>query len=221
MIRAKVCGITTVEDALLAVDVGAAAIGLIFWPSSPRCVGIERAQDIVAALPPLVGAIGVFVNQVDEAAHVAREVGLGTVQFHGDEPAESYAAFPVRVIKAIAVRDRTALGLAAAVPAEATILLDAHDPIRRGGTGAGIDWSIAAQIARERRVILSGGLNAANVVQAIDAVRPYAVDVSSGVESAPGRKDPAKLAAFFEALLGHADNRVASGFSGTHHKARE
>jgi phosphoribosylanthranilate isomerase len=200
VIRAKVCGITSVEDALLAVDVGASAIGLVFWPLSPRCVGIERAQDIVAALPPLVGAIGVFVNQVDEAAHVAREVGLGTVQFHGDESPESYSVFPVRVIKAVAVRDATARGLAAAVPADATVLLDAHDPIRRGGTGAPIDWSIAAQIARERRVILSGGLNASNVAQAVEAVRPYAVDVSSGVESAPGRKDPARLRAFFSAL---------------------
>jgi phosphoribosylanthranilate isomerase len=200
MIRVKICGITTVEDALLAVDLGASAIGLVFWPSSPRRVGIERAQDIVAALPPLVGAIGVFVDQVDEAAHVAREVGLGTVQFHGDEPPESYAAFPVRVIKAIPVRDASARGLAAAVPAETTVLLDAHDPIRRGGTGTAIDWSIAAGIASERRIILSGGLNAANVAAAVEAVKPYAVDVSSGVESTPGRKDPAKLRAFFSAL---------------------
>jgi phosphoribosylanthranilate isomerase len=200
VIRVKICGITTVEDALLAVDLGASAIGLVFWPSSPRRVGIERAQDIVAALPPLVGAIGVFVNQVEEAAHVAREVGLGTVQFHGDEDPESYTAFPIRVIKAVAVRDATACRAAAALPAETTVLLDAHDPIRRGGTGLPIDWSIAAHIARERRVILSGGLNAANVAEGIAAVKPYAVDVSSGVESAPGRKDPAKLAAFFEAV---------------------
>jgi phosphoribosylanthranilate isomerase len=147
-----------------------------------------------------VSAVGVFVDQVDAAAQVAREVGLSAVQFHGDEPASTYRDFPVRVIKAVAVRDAAARDAAAAVPAAATVLLDAHDRVKRGGTGRVIDWSIAAQIARERPIILSGGLCAENAADAIAAVHPYAIDVSSGVESAPGRKDPAKLRALFAAL---------------------
>jgi phosphoribosylanthranilate isomerase len=200
VILVKICGVTTVEDALLAAELGASAIGLVFWPGSPRVVEVRRAKEIVAALPPLVSAIGVFVDQAEHAAHVAREVGLSAVQFHGDEPPESYRAFPARVIKAIAVRDDSAEDAAAAVPPNVTVLLDAHDPVRRGGTGKPIDWSIAAKIARQRRVILSGGLTAENAVEAVGAVAPYAIDVSSGVERVFGRKDPAKLRALFAAL---------------------
>jgi phosphoribosylanthranilate isomerase len=200
MIRVKICGITNVDDARLAADLGAAAIGIVFWPRSPRRVTLAQAEDIVAALPPLVSAVGVFVNQVEEAAHTVREIGLSAVQFHGDEPAQSYHAFPVRVIKAVPVRDARARDLAAAVPPPATVLLDAHDPVARGGTGRTIDWSIAASIARARPVILSGGLTPANVADAIEAVHPYAIDVSSGVEASPGHKDPAKLRALFTGL---------------------
>ena len=200
MILVKICGVTTVEDAVLAAELGASAIGLVFWPGSPRFVEVGQAKEIVAALPPLVSAIGVFVNQAEHAAHVAREVGLNGVQFHGDEAPGSYAAFPARVIKAIAVRDDSAEDAAAAVPPGVTVLLDAHDPVRRGGTGKSIDWSIAAKIARQRRVMLSGGLTADNAAEAVAAVAPYAIDVSSGVERVIGRKDPAKLRALFAAL---------------------
>jgi phosphoribosylanthranilate isomerase len=200
VIRVKICGVTTVEDARLAAELGASAIGLVFWPGSPRFVEIPQARAIVAALPPLVSAVGVFVDQAEHAAHVAREVGLNAVQFHGDEPPESYRGFPVRVIKAVTVRDDSAGDAAAAVPVAATVLLDAHDPVRRGGTGRPIDWSIAARIARQRPVILSGGLNPGNAVDAVGAVAPYAIDVSSGVELVFGRKDPAKLRALFAAL---------------------
>lgn len=200
MIRVKVCGITTIEDALLAAGLGASAIGLVFWPGSPRAVDLEHAKAIVRALPPFVSAVGVFVDQEDEALHIAQQTGLSAVQFHGDEPPASYRTFPVRVIKAVTIRDASADRAAAAVPASATVLVDAHDPVKRGGTGRVVDWSIAATIAAKRPVILSGGLTAANVLQAVEAVRPYAVDVSSGVESAPGRKDPAKLRALFAAL---------------------
>jgi phosphoribosylanthranilate isomerase len=200
VIPVKICGITTIEDALLAAELGASAIGLVFWPGSPRFVEVRQAKEIVAALPPLVSAVGVFVNQAEHAADVAREVGLGAVQFHGDEPPESYRVFPTRVIKSVAVRDDAAATEAAAVPAVATVLLDAHDPVKRGGTGRSIDWSIAARIARARKVILSGGLTAANAVEAVAAVAPYAIDVSSGVERAAGRKDPEKLRALFTAL---------------------
>ena len=195
--RVKICGVTTPEDAALAADLGASAIGLVFWPGSPRKVERALAKEIVAALPPFVSAVGVFVNQVEEAAQIARDVGLSAVQFHGDERAATYREFPVRVIKAIAVRDASALEEAAAVPAAATVLLDAHDRVKRGGTGRTIDWSIAAMIARQRPVILSGGLTTANVAEAVSAVKPFAIDVSSGVESKPGTKDPAKLRELF------------------------
>jgi phosphoribosylanthranilate isomerase len=200
VIRVKICGVTTPGDAVLAAELGASAIGLVFWPGSPRCIDAGRARDIVKALPPFVGAVGVFVNQVEESARIARDAGLSAVQFHGDEPAAAYRDFPFRVIKAVAVRDASATAAAAAVPASVTVLLDAHDRVNRGGTGRVIDWTIASAIARERPVILSGGLSADNAAAAIAAVKPYAIDVSSGVESAPGRKDPAKLRALFAAL---------------------
>ena len=200
MTRVKICGITTPDDAVLAAELGASAIGLVLWPGSPRYVEAARAREIVQALPPFVSAVGVFVDQMEEAADIARDVGLSAVQFHGDERGAAYRDFPFRVVKAVTVRDASAREEAAAVPARATVLLDAHDRVKRGGTGRVIDWSIAAMIARERRVILSGGLSADNVAEAIAAVKPYAIDVSSGVESAPGRKDPAKLRALFAAL---------------------
>lgn len=202
MTRIKICGITTREDALIAAELGASAIGILFWPASPRFVEHERARAIVRALPPFVGAVGVFVNQVQEAAELAPDLGLTAVQFHGDEAPDSYRGFPVPVIKAVAVRDESSREDAAAVPADVTVLLDAADPEKRGGTGRVVDWAIAAAIARSRRTILSGGLSPANVAAAIAAVAPYAIDVSSGVESAPGRKDHAKLRELF-AALGH------------------
>jgi|SRR5829696_6673922 len=202
MIRVKICGVMAIEDAVAAAELGASAIGLLFWPGSPRCVERERARAIVKALPPFVSAVGVFVDQIDEAAEIAPDLGLAAVQFHGDEPPASYRDFPVPVIKSVAVCDESAQADAAAVPADATVLLDASDPVRRGGTGRVIDWTIAAAIARSRRTILSGGLSPLNVAGAISAVRPYAIDVSSSVESSPGKKDHAKLRALFAALAG-------------------
>jgi phosphoribosylanthranilate isomerase len=196
----KICGITVPEDAVAAAELGASAIGIVFWPSSPRVVERERAREIVRALPPFVGAVGVFVNQVTEAAEIAADVGLSAVQFHGDEAPASYDHFPVPVIKAVGVRDAAALEQAASVPTDVTVLLDAADREKRGGTGRTIDWAIAAAIARRRRTILSGGLTPANAAAAIAAVTPYAIDVSSGVEAAPGRKDHAKLRALFAAV---------------------
>lgn len=202
MIPVKICGITTIEDALLAVELGAAAIGLVFWPGSPRVVEVEHAKAIVRALPAFVSVVGVFVNQEDEALRIASETGLSALQFHGDERPATYRTLPHRVIKAVTVRDASAGEAAASVPPGVTVLLDAHDPVRRGGTGQAVDWSIAATIARARPIILSGGLNAGNVAEAVAMVRPYAIDVSSGVESVPGRKDAAKLRDFFSGLSG-------------------
>ena len=199
MIPVKICGITRPEDAHLAAELGAAAVGIVLWRRSPRFVERNRAREIVSALPPGVGAVGVFVNQTEEAIELAADIGLTAVQLHGEELPASYEDADVRVIKAVAVRDESAEDAAARVPSAATVLLDAHDPVKRGGTGRPIDWSIARSIAQQRSVILAGGLNAENVVAAIAAVAPCGIDVSSGVESA-GVKDAAKLRALFDTL---------------------
>jgi phosphoribosylanthranilate isomerase len=205
MIRVKICGITTPEDAMLAVELGARLIGLVFWPESPRFVDRLRAREIVSALRPGVDAVGVFVNQTEEAVEIAHEVGLRTIQLHGDEPPDSYRTLAapangVSVIKAVAVRDASSVRQALDIPDGTQVLLDAHDAVKRGGTGRTIDWSLASAIARQRAVILSGGLNRDNVIEAIDAVRPAGIDVSSGVESSPGKKDPSKLRELFDVL---------------------
>ena len=196
----KICGITHPDDAALAVSAGAAAIGLVFWPASPRAVDIARARAIIAVVPAVVSVVGVFVNQVDEATHLAADLGLSAVQFHGDETTEDCLRPRVRVIKAIPVRDTSAVDAALALPDAVTVLLDAHDPIKRGGTGTPVDWSLAREIARRRFTILSGGLTSDNIVEAIAAVRPSAIDVSSGVEQRPGVKSREKLLALVAAL---------------------
>lgn len=202
MTKIKICGLRRIEDALLAVELGADALGFIFWPSSPRFIDPYRARPIVRALPPFVTAVGVFVDQPWElVSSVGRLLGLGAVQLHGNETPDSYARSPFRVIKGVSVPAGEAYeSRVAAVPSAATVLLDAHDPVKRGGTGKTIDWHQAAAIARVRPVILSGGLNADNVGAAIDTVKPYAIDVSSGVEASPGVKDPDKLRRLFEAI---------------------
>ncbi|HJZ73264.1 MAG TPA: phosphoribosylanthranilate isomerase [Vicinamibacterales bacterium] len=195
----KICGVTRAGDALAAVEAGANAIGFVFWPDSPRFVDPYRARAIAARLPPFVTAVGLFVNQ--PAAHVnavASLVRLGAVQLHGDETPGFAATIASPVIKALPV------SAADAWPLETTLLLDAHDPVRRGGTGRTIDWSAAAAIAARRRVLLAGGLTPENVADAIAHVRPFGVDVSSGVERAPGIKDHQRLRALFEAIHGNS-----------------
>ena len=198
----KICGVRRLEDARLACDLGADAIGFVFWPASPRFVDPERARAIVAELPPFVSAVGVFVDQTPEyVSGVAGLVKLSAVQLHGHEQPDTYARSRYRVIKAVPVTaDFDAIRACEELPYTATMLLDAHDPIRRGGTGRPVNWSAAFAAARLRPVILSGGLNASNVVDAIDRVRPYAIDLSSGVESAPGVKDHDKLRQLFSML---------------------
>lgn len=199
--RVKVCGICRPEDAQLAVALGASAIGFVFWPTSPRYCDPERAQSIAANLPAHVTAVGVFVDQpVDEVVRIAERVPLGAVQLHGDENVDDFARVRQPLIKAMPVTNEFEPGLVDTLPDGVTVLLDAHDPVRRGGTGRTIDWTMAAAVAARRRTILSGGLNAGNVRQAIAQVHPDMVDVSSGVESAPGQKDPGKLKAFFAAV---------------------
>jgi phosphoribosylanthranilate isomerase len=194
----KICGITRMEDAQASVDAGASAVGFIFWPGSPRRIDPFRAAKIAAALPPFVTPVGVFVNQ--PAAYVngvAALVGLGVVQLHGDETPADAARIKRPVLKAVVPAPG---GDFAAWSARVMLLLDVHDPQRRGGTGRTVDWAAAAAIAGRRRVILAGGLGPGNVADAIARVRPFGVDVSSGVESAPGRKDHGRIRALFEAM---------------------
>jgi phosphoribosylanthranilate isomerase len=209
MTRVKVCGIRRRADALLAVELGADALGFVFWPRSPRAVTEAQAREIADALPPFVSTVGVFVNQPqDEVMTTARNVRLTTIQLHGDEDASTYAGCGWRVIKALPVGAGFTLSAVEDVPSDMTVLLDAHDPVRRGGTGRPIEWTVAATAARLRPVILSGGLTPGNVRGAVDMVHPYAVDVSSGVESAPGVKDEERLRAFFAALRGQGSSRL-------------
>lgn len=206
MTRVKVCGITRVEDAQAAARAGASAIGMVFWPSSPRAVSIDAARAIVAALPAGVPAIGVFVNQpVEEINGVVDAAGLFGVQLHGDEPAAMIPRIKRPVIRAAKAEAASAID---ELPAHVTVLLDAVDPERRGGTGRTVDWEAAARIARRRPIVLAGGLTAANVEEAIGIVRPYAVDVSSGVEISPGIKDHDRIRAFIAAV--HRADRIGS-----------
>ena len=199
----KICGITRREDAEAAVEAGAAALGFVFWPNSPRFIDPHRARAIVAALPPLVTAVGVFVNQPPEYVNgVAALVRLGAVQLHGDETVADLMTLARPVLKAVAVAGSAEPAGLDAWPARVTLLLDVHDVERRGGTGRTIDWSVAAAIAARRRAVLAGGLTPENAVEAVERVRPFGIDVSSGVERSPGIKDHGRLRALFEALHG-------------------
>jgi phosphoribosylanthranilate isomerase len=193
----KVCGITRVDDALAAVELGADAIGFICWPDSPRFIDPFRARAIAAALPPFVSVVGVFVNQpADYVNGVAALARLTAVQLHGDEDVAYAAAMRRPVIKAVSGAGPNGMSW----PARVTLLVDAHDLVKRGGTGRVADWSAAAQLAKERRVLLAGGLNADNINEAVARVRPFGIDVSSGMESSPGIKDRNRMAAFFKAV---------------------
>jgi len=201
VVHVKVCGVTRLEDAVLAAELGAAAVGFVFWPGSPRYVDPARAARIVRAMPPMTTAVGVFVDQpLDEVRRMAEEGGLGAVQLHGSESPDYCRQVGRRVIKSLAVAGGERPVEIDLFPEGMTLLLDARDPVRRGGTGQTIDWNVAALVAAERRVILSGGLDPGNVAAAIEKVRPYAVDVASGVEERPGMKEASKLRAFFEAV---------------------
>jgi phosphoribosylanthranilate isomerase len=197
----KICGITRVEDGLAAARAGAHAIGLVFYPGSPRCIDTARARAIAERLPPLVTVVGLFVDQpAEDVSRVLREVPLNVLQFHGDESPDACARFGLPYIKGIRVSAVTDLLQCAAVYRSAkALLLDAFDENAHGGTGRSFDWGL---IPRDLPlpVVLAGGLTAANVGDAIRAVRPWAVDVSSGVEREKGIKDAAKIAAFMRGV---------------------
>lgn len=204
--RIKHCGITSLGDAHLAAEAGAWALGMILWPGSPRVCDLDEAQRIGAALRRTVHLTGVFVNaRLEDIERVAQAVGLDFVQLHGDEGpvfcAEVARRTGAKVIKAVRVQSRATLQAASAFHSD-FLLLDAHVEGVPGGTGETIDWELVRQANLGSPVILSGGLNADNVAEAIAVTEPFAVDVASGTESAPGIKDPAKLQAFYEAVRG-------------------
>jgi phosphoribosylanthranilate isomerase len=203
MVRVKICGITNVEDALLACELGADAIGLNFYDKSPRCVSPFTASKIIGKLPPFVAPIGVFVNwQAAPVTTLVKALGLAAAQLHGDEPPKlvTEIAKKVSVIKALHVGRGSALPPFVKFRAAGAFLLDASHSGQYGGTGHTTDWGLASTAAESHRILLAGGLTPENVADAILAVRPYAVDVTSGVESKPGKKDATKLCAFFEAV---------------------
>lgn len=194
-VRVKICGVRRLEDALLAARLGADAIGFNFWPRSRRFLAPAAAGEIVCSLPPGVLAFGVFVDPTRaELLEAVASSGVGAVQLHGDEPPALCVGLPVPAVKAIRVTGGHSLAQLASYEVRA-FLLDSDSP-GYGGSGTTFDWSLAAEVARELPVLLAGGLRPENVGDAVRAVRPLGVDVASGVESAPGEKDAARLEAF-------------------------
>ena len=196
----KICGITSPEDARAAAAAGADALGLMFYEPSPRYVSVETAAVIAREIPPFVSRIGVFVNPPEELVWQAiGRCGLTILQFHGDESPEFCRSFPLMTIKAFRMKDEKSLAALADYATDAW-LLDAYVPGQPGGTGAAFNWDLAVKArALGRLIFLAGGLTPQNVAAAIQQVQPYAVDVSSGVEAGPGRKDPEKMRAFVQA----------------------
>jgi phosphoribosylanthranilate isomerase len=195
--RVKICGLTRTEDAQAACRFGADAIGLIFYPPSPRGIGLEQAAVVRGGLPPFVTAVGVFVNADSEfVTRAIREVSLDVIQFHGDEDAGYCASFGKPYIKAVQVREGLDLHrFARRYSSARALLLDSFEPQRRGGTGNIFDWSLIP-VDLGKPYILAGGLGPDNVAAAIAKASPYAVDGNGGVESSPGVKDPEKIEAF-------------------------
>jgi phosphoribosylanthranilate isomerase len=201
--RVKICGITTWDDARLSVDLGASALGFNFYPPSPRAISPADAWSIIRRLPPFVEAVGVCVNWPPLVVDaLARAVRLGSVQLHGAEtPSEVDELIRKhRVIKAVRVKRGFRVDSLARYRAADLILLDGFARGLHGGTGRTLDWKLARAAGRYGRIILAGGLAPENVAEAIRVARPYAVDVASGVEARPGRKDPTRLRAFFSAV---------------------
>lgn len=200
--RVKICGITRVDDALNAARAGCDAIGLVFYAKSARCVNAAQAAEIAAALPPFVAKVGLFVDaSAEEVASVLSAVRLDLLQFHGDEPPEFCERFGRPYMKAVRVRAGTnLLQYAARYASASALLLDAYQEGVPGGTGLTFDWSlIPPQMTKP--LVLAGGLNPDNVAEAIRTTRPYAVDVSGGVEREKGIKDAARIAAFMQGVV--------------------
>jgi phosphoribosylanthranilate isomerase len=199
MIKIKVCGITNLDDALAAVELGADVLGFVLAPS-PRRVSPEDLKRLIAALPPFISKVGVFVDSpLNEVSHIMSDCGLDLAQLHGSESPDYCQALYPRAIKAFQVKDEAVLKQLPLYKVSA-YLLDGYHSKLKGGSGQSFDWDIARQAKVSGRIILSGGLTPENVAQAISIARPYAVDVASGVEASPGKKDHRKLAAFIRAV---------------------
>ncbi|HKI68196.1 MAG TPA: phosphoribosylanthranilate isomerase [Verrucomicrobiae bacterium] len=196
----KICGMTNAGDARAAVEAGADAVGFVFYEPSPRCVSVAEAAAIARELPPSVVRVGVFVDAPEDAVFQAmRDCGLNLLQFHGNEKPDYCRQFGLMSMKAIRIRDAESLKVLPQYQTDAW-LLDAYTPDKPGGTGEKFNWDLAVQAQKlGRPIFLAGGLTPENVAAAVRRVRPYGVDVSSGVESAPGKKDQAKVKIFIQA----------------------
>ncbi|MFQ5603492.1 MAG: phosphoribosylanthranilate isomerase [bacterium] len=206
MVKIKICGITNYEDAQMACALGADAIGFIFYPSSPRYIPPAAASKIINKLPPFVTKVGVFVNmRLSEVEELVVTLNLNLVQLHGEESPEycSRLAFPC--LKAVRLQKEFDLAQLSRFRT-AGFLLDTFDNQRLGGTGKTFDWSLARRAVGYGPIVLAGGLTAENVAQAIQTAEPYGVDVCSGVEAAPGKKDAQKLGLFFEEIRKYEQN---------------
>jgi phosphoribosylanthranilate isomerase len=203
-VKIKICGITNLQDAEAAVEAGADALGFVFYAKSPRCIEPEVAKRIIAQLPPFVLPVGVFVNHDrDTIREVFDECGLAFAQLHGDETPEFCESLGRPVLRALRLRDRGSLLALAEYKGRMGVrgfIVDAFSTQAYGGTGETVDWALAREVAQAMPILLAGGLTSDNVQEAIQHVQPYGVDVSSGVEESPGRKDHEKIRAFTEAV---------------------
>jgi phosphoribosylanthranilate isomerase len=202
-IHVKICGITTIDDAQAATAAGASALGFVFWPGSPRAVDAATARRIIETLPPFIVRVGVFVDATrEELARTSVEAGLDVLQLHGSEPPENLHGLPRRALKALRVTSGFSPDIVDRyVGCAGGILLDSGATEAPGGSGRTFDWTLARDVRRRvKYLVLAGGLAPDNVREALSQVRPDAVDVSSGVEAVPGRKDSEKVRAFMEAV---------------------
>ncbi len=199
-VKVKICGITNLPDGIVAAEAGADALGFVFYDQSPRHITVEAASGLAGQLPPFVMRVGVFVNAPEDLViRAIRECGLSLLQFHGDEPPDYCQQFGLMSMKAFRVRDAASLQAVLSYRTDAW-LLDAYSPEKPGGTGETFNWDLALEAQRwGRPIFLAGGLTPENVAEAVRRARPYGVDVSGGVEAAPGKKDHAKVRAFIQA----------------------
>ena len=199
-VKVKICGITNLKDALLAAENGADAVGFIFYKESPRSISQKEVKEIIVQLPPFVETVGVFVDEMsDKVNRIAEQCRLTAIQLHGDESPAFCRRIKRRVVKAVRVKDAESLKGMSGYDVSG-FLLDSYNDGGRGGTGQVFDWNLALRAKKQGPVILAGGLNPYNVYTAIHRVKPYGVDVCSGVEKSAGLKDPKKISEFIKAV---------------------